>query len=429
MKIIIAILILGLIIMFHELGHFLLAKWNGITVTEFSIGMGPRLLTTVKGGTRYSLKALPLGGSCMMLGEDGELDTEGSFNNSSVGARIAVILAGPIFNFILAFLGAVILMGTMGVDRPVITEVKENSSAAEAGLQPGDEITKFNGRRIKLSRDLLVWIELNGVPSGEITLEVKRNGEKKEFSITPEKVSKYMLGYSYYPDEETPEIVSLTKGQGMEQSGIKVGDIITGINGEPIENTEDLMEYWKEHPITDETPIQIQYERDGLDYEASVVPTLTHSMDMGFTYNTAREKVSSIATIQYSFYEIRYQIRTVLDSFKLLFTGQLGLNDMAGPVGVVEVIGNTYESAKEEGVLVTIMTLINMMILLSANLGVMNLLPIPALDGGRFLFLLVELVRGKPVNREAEGMIHFAGLVLLMILMVVIMFNDIRRIF
>ena len=144
MSIVIALLVFSVIILFHEFGHFLLAKLNKITVVEFSLGMGPRLLSFEAGGTRYSWKLLPFGGSCMMLGEDGEEEEEGSFGSKSVWARMSVIAAGPIFNFLLAFIMALFIVGNLGYDVPVLLNVTEGMPAADAGLQAGDRIVKMN---------------------------------------------------------------------------------------------------------------------------------------------------------------------------------------------------------------------------------------------------------------------------------------------
>ena len=157
MNIIVAILILGVIVVIHELGHFLLAKTNGITVTEFSVGMGPRIASFVHKGTRYSLKVFPFGGSCMMLGEDETVDDEGSFHKKGVWARFSVIFAGAFFNFILAFVLALIILGDVGVDKPYVTTIKADGPAAEAGLQKGDLITAINGSPIHMSREIMYY--------------------------------------------------------------------------------------------------------------------------------------------------------------------------------------------------------------------------------------------------------------------------------
>ena len=173
----------------------------------------------------------------------------------------------------------------------------------------------------------------------------------------------------------------------------------------------------------------ITYERNGLEYEAEITPREYRTPVSGFGYNTYSEKTSGFNVLKYGAVEVKYMIRTTILSLKELVTGHLGMKDLSGPVGVVDAIGDTYEQSKSEGTLMIWMNMLNMAVLLSANLGVMNLLPLPALDGGRLVFLVVEAIRRKPVNRQVEGMIHFAGLMLLMALMVVVMYNDILKIF
>lgn len=340
MSIVIALLVFSVIILFHEFGHFLLAKLNKITVVEFSLGMGPRLLSFEAGGTRYSWKLLPFGGSCMMLGEDGEEEEEGSFGSKSVWARMSVIAAGPIFNFLLAFIMALFIVGNLGYDVPVLLNVTEGMPAADAGLQAGDRIVKMNGKRIHLYREV--------------------------------------QNYSMFHQGET---------------------------------------------------VIFQYERDGELHEATVTPELTsgsYKYGIGGNINY-RQKTNVLETLEYSAYEVYYWIDTTVSSLGLLFKGGVQLDDMSGPVGVVDAIGTTYQESRDEGAFYVWMNLLNIAILLSANLGVMNLLPIPALDGGRLIFLIVEAIRRRRVEPELEAKIHFAGLMLLMLLMVVVMFNDVKK--
>lgn len=340
MSIVIALLVFSVIILFHEFGHFLLAKLNKITVVEFSLGMGPRLLSFEAGGTRYSWKLLPFGGSCMILGEDGEEEEEGSFGSKSVWARMSVIAAGPIFNFLLAFIMALFIVGNLGYDVPVLLNVTEGMPAANAGLQAGDRIVKMNGKRIHLYREV--------------------------------------QNYSMFHQGET---------------------------------------------------VIFQYERDGELHEATVTPELTNgSYKYGIGGNiNYRQKTNVLETLEYSAYEVYYWIDTTVSSLGLLFKGGVQLDDMSGPVGVVDAIGTTYQESRDEGAFYVWMNLLNIAILLSANLGVMNLLPIPALDGGRLIFLIVEAIRRRRVEPELEAKIHFAGLMLLMLLMVVVMFNDVKK--
>lgn len=344
MSIILALLIFSLIIIIHELGHFLLAKYNGITVLEFSLGMGPRILSVEKGGTRYSWKLLPFGGSCMMLGEDDSTMEQGSFASKSVWARISVIAAGPIFNFFLAFFLSLFIVGSIGYDRPVVGKVQEGSPAAKAGIEVGDEIVKINGSKVKVAREVTNYSLFHGNDQ-EAAVTWKHNGELKTASITKE----------------------LDKSSGRYLMGINMSAV--------------------------------------------------------------REKGNPLDVLYYSGYEVKYWICTTIDSLKMLFGGRLGLNDMAGPVGVVDMIGDTYEQSKPDGGFYIWLNMLNISILLTANLGVMNLLPIPALDGGRLVFLFIEAIRRKRIDPEKEGMVHMIGLLALMALMVIVMFNDVRRLF
>ena len=198
MKILIAVIIFSAIILFHEFGHFLFAKLNGIGVTEFSLGMGPRLFSFQKGETRYSLKLLPIGGSCAMVGEDtDEEELPGSFNAASVGGRISVVAAGPVFNFILAFVLAVIIVGFVGYDPSEVVEVEKGSPVAEAGLEKGDVITEYDGYHVDLAKDLYVYMYLNNLEEGDtVTMKVKRDGETRTITYTPDVSVRYLLGFN-----------------------------------------------------------------------------------------------------------------------------------------------------------------------------------------------------------------------------------------
>lgn len=343
LKIIIALLIFSLIIVIHEMGHFLLAKKNGIYVTEFSVGMGPRIVSFVRGETRYSLKLFPFGGSCMMLGEDESSDDERAFGKKPVWARISVIAAGPIFNFILAFILALFVVGSIGYDAPIVNQVMEGYPAQEAGMQHGDKILRINNEKINLYREISIFVQLNQGKTAKITYE--RDGVKHDVTLEPK----------------------LNEEAGIYQFGLIGPD--------------------------------------------------------------KRVKGNAITTIQYSAHEVNYWIKLTIKSIGMIFEGKVTKDDVQGPVGMVNMIGDTYEESKSDGAFYVWLSMINISLWLSANLGVMNLLPLPALDGGRLVFLIIEAIRGKPVNQEKEGMVHFVGLMLLMALMVFVMFNDIRRLF
>ena len=429
MSIILALFIFSLIIIIHELGHFLLAKYNGVTVLEFSLGMGPRILSTVKGGTRYSWKLLPFGGSCAMLGEDTDIENEpGTFNSASVWGRISVVAAGPVFNFIMAFVLSVIIVGAVGYEPSRVLSVKEGSAAETAGLKEGDIITSYQGYHIDLGKDLYVYSYLNELKEGDtINLTVKRDGKKMDISYKSDTNVRYLLGCKFNGDDTSAMTVeSVMDGMPLKDAGVQAGDVITSINGVKITDSEDYQKYIQENPLTGEA-VQLTYLRDDKEYEITVIPKEYRTAESGFTYNVYCEKAKGLDVIKYGAVEVKYMVRTTILSLKELVTGKLGMKDLSGPVGVVDAIGTTYEESKSEGTMILWMNMLNMAVLLSANLGVMNLLPLPALDGGRLVFLVLEAIRRKPINRQVEGTIHFAGLMLLMVLMVFVMYNDIVK--
>lgn len=345
MTIILFIIIFGIVVISHEFGHFLIGKRNGIRVVEFSIGMGPDIFSFQKGETKYSLKLLPIGGACMFDGEDGMTAENGekdehTFLAANVWARIATIVAGPFFNFLTAFIFALILVAFTGARRTDIQMIMEDSAAEEAGIMAGDEILRINNERVYLYQEIQL---ATGLTKGEpITLQIKRGEQILDVTLSPR-----------YNEED-----------GMYYIGL--------IGGETI-------------------------------------------------------KCNPLQVFQYSFYEIRYWVKMTYKSLLMLVQGQVTKDDVSGPIGIAQMVGDNYEVAKSYGISTVIFTMINIIILLSINLGIVNLLPIPALDGGRLVFLILEVLRGKPVPPEKEGMVHFAGLVVLMVLMVFIMYNDVMK--
>ncbi len=428
MSIILAIIIFSVLVLFHEFGHFLFAKLSGITVLEFSLGMGPKLFSFTKGGTVYSLKLLPLGGSCMMEGEDEANEGPGSFNNAPIWGRIATVAAGPLFNFILAFVISVVVVGMTGYSLPTVTSVTEGSAAEAAGLQKGDLITSFNGYGTSITNDLYTYLSIEGVSTKEVEVKVKRDGEKLTLRYTPDSQVRYMLGFTYYQDENEAQIGSVTLNGAMYKAGLQAGDVICEINGTVINSGAELQAYMQEHPL-DGSEMEISYVRGSKVKTAKVTPTETTYAETGFSYNGAYEKGGVLATLKYGFMEMKYWIKTTILSLKMLVTGQVSVNELSGPVGIVTTIDTSYKESKSYGLAATVATMLNMMILLSANLGVMNLLPIPALDGGRLVFLVIEAIRKKPINREIEGRIHFAGFALLMLLILYVSVHDVIKLF
>lgn len=278
-----------------------------------------------------------------MMGEDDVDDmSEGSFNSKSVWARISVVAAGALFNFILAFIFAVIIVGYTGYDKPIISGVVPGFSAEAEGMQAGDCIVRMNGKKINLWREV-----------------------------------------TYY---------------NMFHAGEKV---------------------------------ELTYERDGKKHEVTIVPKQDEDGNylLGVTAPKEYKKANVLTAMQYGAYEVKFWIATTLESLKMLVTGNVGVDQLSGPVGIVDVVDDTYQQSKAYGAVVVLMQMLSIGILLSANLGVMNLLPLPALDGGRLVFLIIEAIRGKRVAPDKEGMVHFVGMMLLFALMIFVLFNDLKRIF
>ncbi len=429
MNIIVALLILGVIVLIHELGHFLLAKANGVTVTEFSIGMGPRLASVEHKGTRYSLKLLPIGGSCMMLGEDESIDDEGAFNKKGVWARFSVIFAGAFFNFILAYVLSLIFVGNVGIDRPIVTGTVANS-AAEGALLEGDEITAINGSPIHFAREVNYYFYFNPLTDKPVEVTFVRDGAKKTSTITPKWTESYMLGCSYARTATPAKMESIQEGYPLAEAGLQAGDVIVNINGTDIASGEAFAAYIDANPLTGEG-LTISYVRNnGNPVTVSVTPKLVASnYSIGVKYNSSFEKASTLDVVEYSFYEVKLNIVNTLKSVLYLISGKAHLNEIAGPVGIVNYVDDIVTETKDYGIGITVLSLIEFSIMISANLGVMNLLPFPALDGGRLVFILIEAIFRKPVPKEKEAMVHMIGMALLMALMVFVLFNDIRNIF
>ncbi len=430
MKLLIAILLLGIIVFIHELGHFLLAKKNGITVTEFSLGMGPRIASFEKGGTRYSLKILPFGGSCMMLGEDEDIDDDGAFHKKGVWARFSVIFAGAFFNFVLAFILAIIVISAVGVDYPDVIEANEGSPLYEAGIREGDRIKSINGKKTNFSKEIDLYFFFNPISDTPIDMVYERDNKAYKTTVYPKEAPEfYKLGIEYSSNTAEAELLRLDKSYPFYQAGIEPGDVVLKIDGTPIQTGQDMGEYFDANPPT-EKEIEITYRHENEEKTVSIKPKLVKdNYDLGLFYNVYREKVSPIETIKNSFFEVKYTISYTMQSLKYLISGKVGIEEVSGPVGIVSVVGNIVDQTENEGVGIVLLNLINFATLLSANLGVMNLLPIPALDGGRLVFLILEAIRRKPVPKEKEAIVHFVGFALLMILMVVVLYNDIRKLF
>jgi regulator of sigma E protease len=426
LSIIIAILILFGVIIFHELGHFIAAKACGIVVEEFAAGMGPKIISRKKNGTVYSWRLIPIGGMCVMKGEDEDDHSEGSFQSAKVWKRMIVVAAGPVFNLLLGFIAALIVVFSAGADPCTVVSVNEGSPAEQAGLLSGDLIVSYEGSGISNARELYMDTILNGLPDDTIDLVVERNGERIALSFALDETERYMYGFSYAEDGGMAVVTKIEEGFPIEKSGIQPGDTITSVNGVKTDSYDELRDHLSANE-PDGSSVIIGYVHDGIDYTAEVEPQLTTSQSGGFSYNMAREKQDFFTSLKYAFGEIKYNVKSAINSLKGLFNGTYGVDDLSGPVGIVSTVGSVYEEAASYGVFSAVMSLLNMVILLSVSVGIVNLLPLPALDGGRLIFLIIECIRRKPCSQKIEGAVHFAGFAVLMLLAVFIAFNDVIK--
>lgn len=333
-KVIVALLVFMVVVVVHEFGHFIFAKRAKIKVNEFSVGMGPKLFGKQRGETLYSIRALPLGGFCAMEGEDEEDGEEeldfskrGHFNGATIGGRILTIFAGPLFNFILAFVILFALFGIRGHQTTTIESIKENSIAQKYGIQAGDKIVNIGENKIDSWKD--IQTNLSKLDKQETIIKVIRNGQEKEIEVK-------------------------------------------------FENSKEKV--------------------------------------LGITSKLERNLIVSIKESLNTFF---YFIGSMFDILKQLFTGKVGVGQLSGPIGVVGAIS----SAASNG----LYSLLYITAFLSVNLGFINLLPIPALDGGRLVFLFIELILGRPVSRSKEGLIHTIGFIFLMCLILFVSFKDVIR--
>ena len=346
-NLILFILILTVIIAFHEFGHFLFAKLCGVYVYEYAIGMGPKIFSKQIGETVYSIRAIPIGGFCQLAGEDLDEDDKKKIKkdrrlqNKTPFQRFLIMFFGPMNNFILAVVILFFLALIWGgySMNPIITEVEDGSAAEAAGIVAGDEVIEINGHKIVTNDDMSLYLAIADSKEGSTFKVEHEDGTYATIDVVPKKVK--VGGKDTY-----------RYGIGMQQESQK-----------------------------------------------------------GF-----------VNAIKYTYKKTISIFKQMYITLGYLFTGGIKLKQLSGPVGIYSVVG---ESRKAGGA----MNLLYLMAFLSINVGVINLLPIPAFDGGHILFIIIEVIKGSPVKPELENKIHFIFLVLLMLLMLVITFNDILNLF
>lgn len=411
------IIIFGAIVFFHELGHFLFAKKAGIMVREFAIGMGPKIFAMTKGETLYTIRLLPIGGYVRMAGED--LDSI----ELQPGFRLGIRLNDA------NEIEQIVLNQNKQFPDMLFLEVEKSDLMKEMYIEGYNEEERLV--RYKVARNAI--INENGKETFIAPYD-RQFGSKtvgqRSLAIFAGPLFNFILSFFIFvalgllqgiPTYE-PVITTVVPESPAEQAGMQDGDLVTMINGVTITSWKELSEEVK---ISPNEAMDFTVERNGESLDLNMTPNEVVAGkekvgQIGVTYSSPMEKnpVKAVAYGAEQTYNTTLLIFTALGN---LINGQFSIDDLSGPVGIYKVTEDVAESG--------VYNLIYWAALLSINLGIMNLLPLPALDGGRLLFFLFEAIRGKPVDKQKEGMIHFVGIMLLMVLMVVVTWNDIQRFF
>lgn len=416
--------VLGVLIFVHELGHFLVARWYGVKVLAFSLGFGPKIVKVTRGGCEYCISAIPLGGYVKLAGEETPSGDPGEFLAKSKWVRIQVYLAGPIMNILLAVILTTAIL-TQGADvplfraaAPVLGEVEADGAGAKAGLQPGDRVIRVNGK------DVPTWDEFDMAvltkANRELALAVDRGGNYLDLSVTPEAVGDFDAGDLKVWPVLRPQILDVMPDQPAAKAGFHARDVVVSVGGIRPKNREDVVAQIQKSA---DKPLVFNIERAGAPLEITVVPELRGSVGVvGLTiagYETRRVDPNLPTAFRMSVSQNYQSAKDIGSTLAGLFTTETPVNNLVGPVGIAQMSGQTAKLGW--------LALLAMMSMLSLNLGLLNLMPIPVLDGGHITIMLLEGLARRDFSVKLKERILFAGFALILMLMVTVIFNDVSR--
>lgn len=400
------IILLGTLVTIHELGHFLVAKACKVKVHKFAIGFGPKILTKVKGGTEYTLRVIPFGGFVQLEGDDERSDDERAFNRKPLWQRMLIIVAGATVNIVFAL---IIYFGICMSSNIYVTSTltKVDDSLP---FMAGDKITAIDGRRVVTANHVANMITRS--KSDDMIFQVERNGEKIEIPLTIPTRDVGMIGVGF---GSSGEIAYVQAGSVAETAGILAGDkllSVNGIEGLEINEYSDMIKQQANQEVT------VVVEREGVSYTYTMIPEATKIR----LFNVNYEVVSDLNFWQNTYYaidETGYYFNETMRAFATLFTGKAENVQMMGPVGIAGEITKTE----------TFADFFYMMAAISLSLGVFNLLPVPGLDGGKFLFLIIEGIRKKPMQEKTEIAWQLAGFAIIIMIAILVTVGDVRKLF
>jgi regulator of sigma E protease len=421
--------VLGVLIFVHELGHFLAARRHGVRVLTFSLGFGPKVLKVKRGDTEYCISAVPLGGYVKMAGENPEDPRSGQpdeFLSKTKWQRFQILFAGPAMNIILAVVVTAFVLAMQGVRIPIyadepalIGSVVPGSPAEKADLRSGDRIVTIAGDTIATWKDLDIAIGIRR-PNRDLSVTAIRNGQTITTTVRPVAEGKYELTEIGVLPDANPLITRVIAGERAEQAGLKPGDIILAVNGARMATRPQLIDVISKNGGK---PIQVTVRRG--DGEVTVTATPEQRGNRGWLGVELSEPTKSFTPGPFE--AVKLSVEHNIESSGLifrtlagLFTGETSVRQLQGPVGIAQLSG---ESAQEGFI-----TLLSLMAMLSINLGILNLMPVPVLDGGHILIMALEGIARRDFSMQVKEKMLLAGFVVLMMLMVTVIYNDLTRI-